>query len=133
MKLFVSFNFRSRLYHQIYRLEFPLQKSKNNLYEVVSILSGPGRPETFWKSYFPLLHKAHHVLKDKSITRHLNHLGRKVRNNSVKCLVTFSQFKRRRKHFLWDIFEIKLNGIAEQIEKSKEESLVQEFVPYLNF
>ena len=72
------FIFRERLHRQIYTLDYPLQKTKNNLYEVVSLISGPGRPETYWKKYFPLLYKAHHVSKDQQLSRQLQHLGRKV-------------------------------------------------------
>jgi len=69
--------FRETFHRQIYRLEYPLEKAKD-LYEIVSIISGPGRPDSHWKKYFPVLFKAHHVLKDDIITSQLQHLGRKV-------------------------------------------------------
>ncbi|XP_066911547.1 F-box only protein 11-like isoform X1 [Clytia hemisphaerica] len=75
-----------RLHRQIYTLDYPLQKTKNNLYEVVSLISGPGRPETYWKKFFPLLYGAHHVSKDQQLSRQLQHLGRKCYGSIEEAL-----------------------------------------------
>ncbi|XP_057303368.1 F-box only protein 11-like isoform X1 [Hydractinia symbiolongicarpus] len=67
-----------RLYHLSYQLEYPLQKSPtNNLYELVNIISGPGRPEISWRKYYPLLNKAEHVCQDERLVLCLQNLGRK--------------------------------------------------------
>jgi len=67
-----------KLYKRCYKIDRPIVKtSTNNLYELVTLISGPGRPDIPWKKYFSVLSKAHHVVQDETLIYKLQHIGRK--------------------------------------------------------
>jgi len=68
-----------KLYKRCYKIDRPIVKtSTNNLYELVTLISGPGRPDIPWKKYFSVLSKAHHVVQDETLIYKLEHIGKNV-------------------------------------------------------